>query len=419
MKALSVATLTLVGDWQIQVEAEGVSQTVTIDMPNTAQIKAEPLSALPVYNPEGAEYARGMPLAGVRAQECSVRYALHPESLVLKSATTLVAYVRGQDYEIEPTWGCVGRLTDGAIAEGMTVLATYTYGLMGLDSVVLTADRKIVLRNGTPHVANPTPPVLADDEIRLANIWVTAQLPKLSEENLFPVLETTHPEPAISAFIPLTKAIPKTMTKLNAGGKVRIMAWGDSVTDGTFLPDYAVNRWQEQFARRLRTRYPKAEIILMTEAWGGRNTDSYRAEPPGSLHNYQENVLALKPDLIISEFVNDAGLDEAGVYQRYGKIRDEFQVIGAEWILITPHYVRTDWMGLTSEKNIDEDPRAYVQALRKFATENNLAVAEGSLRYGRLWRQGIPYSTLMLNNINHPNAFGMGLFADALMALFP
>jgi hypothetical protein len=46
-------------------------------------------------------------------------------------------------------------------------------------------------------------------------------------------------------------------------------------------------------------------------------------------------------------------------------------------------------------------------------------VADASLRYGRLWRQGITYSTLMMNNINHPNTSGMGLFADALMSLFP
>ena len=52
-------------------------------------------------------------------------------------------------------------------------------------------------------------------------------------------------------------------------------------------------------------------------------------------------------------------------------------------------------------------------------TTIGLAVADASLRYGRLWRQGIPYSTLMMNNINHPNVFGMSLFADALMALFP
>ena len=40
-------------------------------------------------------------------------------------------------------------------------------------------------------------------------------------------------------------------------------------------------------------------------------------------------------------------------------------------------------------------------------------------RYGRLWRQGIPYNTLMLNCINHPDYRGMRIFADALMELFP
>jgi hypothetical protein len=60
-------------------------------------------------------------------------------------------------------------------------------------------------------------------------------------------------------------------------------------------------------------------------------------------------------------------------------------------------------MKLASEKNIDDDPRPYVKALRQFAAESGIALAEGSLRYGRLWRQGIPYSTLMMNSINHPN----------------
>jgi hypothetical protein len=75
-------------------------------------------------------------------------------------------------------------------------------------------------------------------------------------------------------------------------------------------------------------------------------------------------------------------------------------------------------MGLTSEKNIDNDPRGYVTALRKFAAEKNIALADAAMRYGRLWRQGIPYSSLMMNAINHPNTFGMKQFADALIDLF-
>lgn len=413
------AALTLAGDWQVKVEADGVAATVTVDGPEAVKVADEKIGKLPVFNPGGAEYARGEKLAGVRAQECSVRHALNPALLVVRAAPCGETFVRGKDYEAELTWGCVGRLEGGKIGAETPVYVSYEYGPMRLDAVVLTADKKIALRKGVPHVANPAAPALAAGETRLANIWVTARLPKLAEASLFPVLEAACPEQPKESPTPAEKTIPKTLAKLNAGGKVRILAWGDSVTDGGFLPEPAVNRWQEQFARRLRARYPKAEIVLMTEAWGGRNTDSYRSEPPGSPKNYQEKVLDLKPDLIVSEFVNDAWLSEPDVVQRYGRIRDEFKAVGAEWIILTPHYVRPDWMGLASEKGIDEDPRPYVKALRKFTAENGLALADGSLRYGRLWRQGIPYSTLMMNNINHPNPYGMSLFADALMALFP
>ena len=56
--------------------------------------------------------------------------------------------------------------------------------------------------------------------------------------------------------------------------------------------------------------------------------------------------------------------------------------------------------------------------LREFAERNVVGLADASLRYGHLWREGLPYTTLMLNSINHPDARGMKLFADALMDLF-
>jgi hypothetical protein len=60
-----------------------------------------------------------------------------------------------------------------------------------------------------------------------------------------------------------------------------------------------------------------------------------------------------------------------------------------------------------------------VKGVRLFAERHGVALADASARYGRLWRQGIPYLTLMENNINHPNLYGHGIFADSLMALFP
>ena len=184
------------------------------------------------------------------------------------------------------------------------------------------------------------------------------------------MLETAYPEPPKPKPTPAEQLLPKTMAKLRSGERLRILAWGDSVTVGTYVPDWEHNRWQEQFVARLKARFPRANIELLTEAWGGRNTASYLAEPPGSPHNYQEKVLAPKPDLIVSEFVNDAGLNPAQVNERYGKLLADFQGIGAEWIILTPHYVRPDWMGLNREREVDDDPRPYVAGLREFAARN-------------------------------------------------
>ena len=273
-------------------------------------------------------------------------------------------------------------------------------------------DGQIVLRQGEPSAAAPLAPAIKAGERHLGNIYLPGFITKLDGEHLFPIVEQAYPEPPKSK----NATVGRVVQRLNSGQTLRILAWGDSVTDGAYL--LPSERWQEQFAARLRKKFPKAAIELITQGWGGRNTGSFLNEPPGSPHNYRETVLGAKPDLVISEFVNDSSLKPALVAERYAKLLADFQAIGAEWIILTPHYVRPDWMGLTRERDIDDDPRPYVAALRKFAAEHDVALADASLRYGRLWRQGIPYNSLMVNAINHPDVRGMRLFADALMALF-
>jgi lysophospholipase L1-like esterase len=411
-------TLDLAGPWQITVSEGAATATLAVVPPNFIQVDNERIGTLPVFDATKPQYARGAKLAGVKAQECSVRFALDPQSLRVSLANAPTQpLVAGKDYQAEETWGCIARLTNGAITATSPVVVSYRYGQMRIDALVLTPQGTLVLRKGKPHTSLPKPPAIEANEKHLANIYIPARLEKLSADNLFPILETRYPEKPKASPTPAEQFIPKTMAKLKNNGHIRILAWGDSVTDGHFLLDFAKERWQEQFVARLRERYPKATIELITEAWGGRNTDSYRKEPPGSPHNYQEKVLNQKPDVIISEFVNDAGMRD--VTEKYGRIRDEFAAIGAEWIILTPHYIRPDWMGLTRERDIDDDPRPYVKSLRQFTAANRIALADASLRWGRLWRQGIPYSTLMMNNINHPDPSGMCLFADALMELFP
>jgi lysophospholipase L1-like esterase len=422
--ASTPADLKLTGDWDVLVtvtEPRALSTTVHVAPPGIVAVLGEKYDSLPLYDSNAAGWTKGAQLHGVRAQETTTPHLLDPESLMLRAGPEPDAPVfrRSEDYEADVTWGTIGRCTNSAVKEGQPVYASYRHAQLRIDAVVLTVTGRIVLRQGEPRSAAPLPPKLERGERRLANIWLPGRLDRLAPEHLFPVLETAYPEPPKPKPTPAERLLPKAMKKLRSGEPLRILAWGDSVTVGTFVPDWEHNRWQEQFVARLKARFPKANIELLTEAWGGRNTSSYLSEPPGSPHNYREKVLAVKPDLIVSEFVNDAGLNPAQVNERYGKLLADFQGIGAEWIILTPHYVRPDWMGLSRERDVDDDPRPYVAGLREFAPQHQIALADASRRYGRLWRQGIPYSSLMLNSINHPDARGMKLFADALMELFP
>jgi lysophospholipase L1-like esterase len=422
--AATPANLELAGDWKVRVtvsKPRACVKTVRVTPPVTVTVSRERLDSLPLFNPNVGGWAKGAQLRGVQAQETTTPYLLDPESLVLRAGPKRGSPLlfRSQDYEADLVWGTLGRRPVGAIKEGQPVFASYRHAQLRIDAVVLTRGGRIVLRKGESRPAAPLPPELKPGERHLANIWLPGRLSRLEPEHLFPILETAYPEPPKPEPTPAEMLLPKTMSKLQSGERLRILAWGDSVTVGTYVPNWERNRWQEQFVARLRARFPQANIELRTEAWGGRNTGSYLGQPPGSEHNYKEKVLAPQPDLIVSEFVNDAGLSPEQVNERYGKLLADFQGIGAEWIILTPHYVRPDWMGLKCERDVDDDPRPYVAGLREFAARNQVAVADASCRYGRLWRQGIPYSTLMLNSINHPDARGMKLFADALMELFP
>jgi lysophospholipase L1-like esterase len=405
------------GVWQVKVAFGGVSAVLTVDPPERVLVTDEKYETLAVF--QGPVWRRGTPLLGTKAEACSVADALEPGSLTVRDGpgTAAKTYQLGKDYQLEPRWAGFGRLEGGAIPPDKPVYASYRYAQMRLDSVALTAKKQLVIRKGVPHVATPRPPELAEGEIRVGNVWISGRIDRLTPANCFPILEAGYPEPPRIGLRVAERLLPKTLAKLQSGQPVKVLAWGDSVTECVYLP--WENKWQEQFATRLRERFSKASIIMFSEGWGGRTTTAYRSEPPGSPRNFAEKVLALKPDLIISEFINDASMDEAAVLDNYGAILKEFKRIGAEWVILTPHYARPDWMGFKQEVGVDQDPRPYVRGLRLFAENNGVALADASLRWGRLWRQGLPYSTLLMNNINHPDERGMKLFADALLEVFP
>lgn len=412
----ATAVMVLTGDWSVRVTYAGQTQDFTIEPAKLTSVTDEKISALPIFNPSGPAWRKAVPFSGVRAMECAVRKAFLPKSEVVRSAPSDdpsgIVFEAGRDYLVDEDWGNIGRQKNGRIEPGAPVFVSYQYGKMRLDAIVLTQDGKMRLIQGESHVSNPELPRIHPQEKLLGTIWISGRVERLDEANLFPTSAVKEYQPIFTA----DEVLPKTLSKLERGETVRVLAWGDSVTACGYLPPE--DRWQCQFVARLQKRYPNAKIELIHEGWGGRNSRSYRNAKPGTPKNYAEHVLNVKPDLVVMEFVNDSGLSPADVEKDYSEILADFQARGMEWIICAPHYVRADWMGLKSEKGIDEDPRPYVRGLKEFALKHRVALADASFYYGQLYRLGIPYSTLMVNNINHPNRFGMSLFADALMKIF-
>lgn len=415
----------LTGDWQITLGPGTVHLggreitlprpvTLTVTPPDRITITGEAHGDLPIFNPKG-NWRKGALLNGVKAQECSTTGLVIEDSVAVKGENGEIL-ARGKDYELDPFWGSIGRLEGGTVAAGQKVLVNYAYVPMRVDSIAALPDNTLKLLLGTPGVGAILPPALPEGAVAIVNLWHHGPTTKLDDSNLYPI------DPDAFAPLPTTpiaeKLLPRTLAKLRAGENVKIVAWGDSVTNGGGVGNRTELWYQNVFAKALGERFPQAKIEMITAAWGGRSSAAYMDAPRGGEKDFVRDVLEPKADLITVEFVNDSGLNGDSLRAHYTKITQHLQGCGAEVILITPHLVRPDWMEVSTTK-FDEDPRPYVRDLRQFAADNNIALADATRLWTRLWRQGIPYMTLEANSINHPDARGQRLFSDALMALFP
>ncbi|HEX72718.1 MAG TPA: SGNH/GDSL hydrolase family protein [Candidatus Hydrogenedentes bacterium] len=279
------------------------------------------------------------------------------------------------------------------------------------------ADGGLRIVQGVPAQALALPPAIGDGDMVLANVFVSGETRRLTDDSIFPV-DASLP-PAYSAVTPVAeRLLPKTLAKLRDGRPVTIVAFGDSVTCGGGVGADKSQWYQYQFEALLQARFPQSKIAMLTAGWGGASSKRYLESPRGSEHDFVRDVIEPKPDLVTIEFVNDAYLDEAGTAAHYAGIVDQLLQNGSEVILITPHLVRPNWMQVQSMR-FDEDLRPYVRGLRAFGAARGIAVADASAEWRRLWRRGIPYITLLANAINHPDVRGHKLFARVLLNLFP
>jgi lysophospholipase L1-like esterase len=432
-----VLALSLPAGWAVEIAAQGSSvkvaagtteaagKAVAIKAGATLAVAPSPIQsvtdeALKLSTDKPAGWAKGTRLHGCNARDVNASGSFVPGSLEIRTAKGGGEVLKeGSDYLVDPEWGHVGLGPSSKVTANDTVYASYKYSLRRMDTVQVSSDGKVSLKQGQPHISAPVPPEADAECTAIAHVFVDHGAKEITADKIYPIMETAAQ--AVTASTP--GRIPKTLAKLEAGEAVTIVCLGDSVTAGGNASKPEL-RYVDVFAAGLRERFSKAKIDVQNISAGGSNSRQWldpEKHPYKNLRGAEnparfDRVVAAKPDLVTIEFVNDAGMSPAQVEESYSEILHRLEPVGSEVILITPHFTMWKMMGFTSMG--EKEKRPYVLGLREFSEKHHLALADASARWEHLVKEGLPYLTLLDNTINHPDDRGHRLFAEELWKCF-
>lgn len=339
------------------------------------------------------------------------------------------------DYLVSPSFSLVGLGNRTNLTPKDKVYASYSYFLQRIDSIALDDSGVPFLIEGTPALVCPPMPEIPAGAIRFCNVYRPILGTKLMDDHLFPVLSSgKHVETNT------TKGrINKTLKKLIAGESVNIVALGDSITAGSNVKPG--EGWPDVLHKRLVEKFPNAKINFTNHSIGGTRSMQWLYDgnfPDMDRLSADKCSFSLvekdKPDLIIMEFVNDTVLKDQSVLKpAYEMLKDKINKLGAELIINTPSRNLTEDYNVLNESydmlikrgyNVEVenmkkiDSRPYISFIKSYAEEYNFALADVSTRWEHLYKEGIPYISILINAYNHPNPFGHLLFVEEQMKCF-
>jgi lysophospholipase L1-like esterase len=204
------------------------------------------------------------------------------------------------------------------------------------------------------------------------------------------------------------KFLANAKKKLEAGGPFLIGTYGDSITAGgeASAPEL---RFQNLFAKYLMAKFPKAQVTVKDVSIPGYSSK----EGIGWYNKYIGTVE--KPDLVMVGFgMNDHNIGgpepekfKANLVELVNKIKSDK---GADVILFSAFPPNENWHYGSHRM------AAFAAATKDAATEAQCAYAD----VFEVWKMVLErkdQSSLLGNNINHPNDFGHWMYEQAFEAL--
>lgn len=420
--------------WPLKIEGDELivpagnypSEVQMFEVEKEGRFRIKPVTVNTVTNEElflssekPSGFWKGTSLKGPYYDQLGVYQSLIEDSLIIKDVEGNVLR-KGDDYLVSAPFALLGLGTNTTLTTESKVFASYSYYLQRIDSIGLDRNGITFLQEGTPSLVSPELPKLPADTVRFCNIYRPIQGISFMEEHLFPLLSDSK-----HVVTDTTRGrINKTLGKLESGESVNIVAWGDSITVGADVKPG--EGWADLLHTKLKEKFPNAKINYTNHSIGGTRSMQWLHDgdfpdmPKLPADKCSFDLVANdKPDLVVMEFTNDTVLPNQKVLEpAYEMIKNKINDLGAELIICTPgRFLMEDYDAIIFKMKKSDD-RPYVSFVKKFAEKNNFAVADTSSRWDHLYKEGIPYPTILINAYNHPNAFGHTLFVEELLKCF-
>ena len=212
------------------------------------------------------------------------------------------------------------------------------------------------------------------------------------------------------------KAFSKTLAKLKAGEKTKILFYGDSITAGcnsssTLNCEPYAETWPMMVYKSLVKVYDNTVSEYVNSATGGWSTTN-------GLENLQQRVIDHAPDLLFVAFgMNDytlnAGQHIALIREMVKRVREALP--DTEICLITPMFPNPEAMGAYAQQPYFEEE--YESLMETYRTEGEESVALAKVTFAhREILERKRYYDMTGNNVNHVNDFLARVYAQTILA---
>lgn len=237
------------------------------------------------------------------------------------------------------------------------------------------------------------------------------------------------------------EALEGVRTKLARGNRVKVVAFGDSVTAGGESTSTDLIYW-ERWLHQLRSKYPQAEIQGVNSGQGGDLTED-------GLARMDAGVITPKPDLVLIAFgLND--FNRGAVEVKLDKWANRRAKWARSWAKLrdqpppaqSNRFERLDYFAMNLREMVDRvkketsadvilisalqpnprwkygngDMASFAAVTQKVAREKGVAYVNVYDTWQNFAKRKKP-EDLLANNANHPNDFGHWIYLQALSAL--